>query len=367
MSRQGRPNAGDNLLYFRSMKGEKIKFFEVSVFRVPLKTPFITSLGKKSESVNVGLTLRLADGAEGYGEASSSLALARLSPRRLSGVLRTLAERAIGRDAAGAVDLIRSAWDTQGEASPAAAAFECALLEALMASRHLTLAAWFGGKLKRIESDITLSAADANSTAAAAFSAKQAGFRILKIKVTGDFSRNMSRIKAAHGAHPRARLILDGNQGMTSKGALRLVETCLGKKLEVILLEQPLPKSDYLKMRELARVCPIPLAADESVATPAQALRVAAEECARVINIKVAKSGLLRSLEIAAIARGAGLDLMIGCMAETARGLGPSVHLALGTGFFRYVDLDSDVLQVDGAWGGGKADWTRRGPWLSLD
>jgi len=77
----------------------------------------------------------------------------------------------------------------------------------------------------------------------------------------------------------------------------------------------------------------------------------------------VAKSGLLRSLEIAAVARAAGLRLMIGCMAETARGLAPSVHLALGTGFFRYVDLDSDWLLAEAP---GDCGWVRRGPFLAL-
>ena len=84
-------------------------------------------------------------------------------------------------------------------------------------------------------------------------------------------------------------------------------------------------------------------------------LRVAA----RAINIKVAKSGFLRSLEIAAVARAAGLKLMIGCMAETGAGLSSSVHFALGTGFFDFVDLDSDHLLAGPQ---QRRGWTRRGP-----
>ncbi len=84
------------------------------------------------------------------------------------------------------------------------------------------------------------------------------------------------------------------------------------------------------------------------------------------INIKLAKSGLSRGLEIAAVARAAGLPLMIGCMAETARGLSASVHLALGTGFFRWHDLDSDVLLAPGE-DDAKAGWVRRGRYASLD
>ncbi|OGR87854.1 MAG: hypothetical protein A3J74_06250 [Elusimicrobia bacterium RIFCSPHIGHO2_02_FULL_57_9] len=350
------------------MKENRIKSFAVKIFKAPLKRPFITSLGSKTVSINVGITLRLAGGAEGYGEASSSLALAHLSPRRLSGALRALGAGASGQDSARAASLIAHAWKTHGRISPAAAAFECALLEALMKSLGLSLAEWFGGRLKQVESDMTLSAAPPDFAAQAAACAAKEGFRIFKIKVRGDFSENMARVRAVHKITPQARLILDGNQGMSPAGALRLVEACLKEKMKIILLEQPLPQSEHVKMRRLSRLCPVPLAADEAVSTPQEALRVALEGSAQVINIKIAKSGLLRSLEIAAVARGAGLDLMIGCMAETARGLSPSVHLALGTGFFRHVDLDSDMLLQEGDWAkAGPPGWTRRGPFLSLN
>ncbi len=54
---------------------------------------------------------------------------------------------------------------------------------------------------------------------------------------------------------------------------------------------------------------------------------------------------------------------MIGCMSETSRGLMPSVHLALGTGFFSFVDLDSDHLLREHD---RSPDWRRDGPRLLL-
>ena len=38
---------------------------------------------------------------------------------------------------------------------------------------------------------------------------------------------------------------------------------------------------------------------------------------------------------------------MIGCMQETSLGLSAGVHLACGTGAFRWADLDSDVLLAE--------------------
>jgi L-alanine-DL-glutamate epimerase-like enolase superfamily enzyme len=123
-----------------------------------------------------------------------------------------------------------------------------------------------------------------------------------------------------------------------------------------------LPTADYKKMAALSRRCPVPIALDESCRTPEDAVRIASDAAAKAINIKVAKSGLLRSLEIAAVARAAGLELMIGCMTETGAGLSASVHLAMGTGFFKHVDLDADHL-LSGPQ--ARRGWARRGAELS--
>ena len=346
------------------MNPARIKSFSVGIFHTPLKRPFITSLGQKTKTTNVGITINLEGGVSGYGEASTSLALAHLTPASLSKALRCLASRALGEEAAFAQTLILAAWQSHGNIAPAASAFECALLEAAIGASGLALASWFGGNLKTIDSDITLSAWDNDMTRSAAREAWGQGFRTFKIKVGKEFKADISRVRAAHGAAPKARLLLDGNQGMTVSSAMRLVEACLKEKLPIGLLEQPLEKSEFKKMALLTRRCPIPVAADEMVSTPQEALRAALEGAASVINIKVAKSGLLRSLQIAAVARAAGLGLMIGCMAETARGLKPSVHLALGTGFFDYVDLDSDHLLAGPQ---APAGWLRRGSALCLD
>ena len=340
--------------------------FSVRIFDTPLKRPFVTALGRKTTTSNVGFSLALKDGTRGYGEASASLALAHLRPERLARVLDGLGRRAQGRDAAGYRPLIEDAWRRHGQEGPAASAFECALLDAWTRSQGLSIAALFGGKLRSVESDITLSAwTDAGLIAEAAAEAASEGFKVFKVKVGGEPKADLERLRlvfrSVGGRKPR--FILDGNQGLSVASALRLTDACLKAGMKVLLLEQPLDKADFRGMAELTRRSPVPVAADEMVHSPADAVRVALSHAASVINIKVAKSGLLRALEIASIARAAGLGLMVGCMSETARGLAASVHLALGTGFFSTVDLDSDHLLKGGA---PCRDWVRRGAVLSL-
>jgi L-alanine-DL-glutamate epimerase-like enolase superfamily enzyme len=97
-------------------------------------------------------------------------------------------------------------------------------------------------------------------------------------------------------------------------------------------------------MERLTREAGIPVAADESCPTPAAAQRIIERQAAHVINIKTAKSGVIGALDIIAVARSAGLKLMIGGMLESRIAMGFSAHLAAGLGHFDWIDLDTPLL-----------------------
>jgi L-alanine-DL-glutamate epimerase-like enolase superfamily enzyme len=338
----------------------------VELVESPLRRPFITAQGRRDRTVNAAVTLRLRGGAAGYAEASTSIAQKHLTPAVLKRALETMALRARGRDVRDWRALVDEFWTRHGDASPAVAAFESALLAALATEAGCGLAGWLGGATDRVETDLTISATnDERMVHEAAREAAAAGFRILKIKVGGRRGDELARVRAARAAAPKARLILDGNQGFSAPAALKFIEAVLKMGASVELFEQPTPKADLAALAFVAARCPVPVAADESVATPGEAAR-AADAGVTAINIKLAKSGISRGLEIAAVAKAAGLPLMIGCMAETARGLAASVHTALGLGCFRWCDLDSDLLLVEDAAARRHAGWTRRGRFAGI-
>ena len=72
------------------------------------------------------------------------------------------------------------------------------------------------------------------------------------------------------------------------------------------------------------------------------AKRLADTQSAHVLNIKLAKSGVIGGQAIHKIAQDAGLGLMIGGM-KTAL-LGFAAHFASGLGGFDWVDLDTPQL-----------------------
>ena len=64
-------------------------------------------------------------------------------------------------------------------------------------------------------------------------------------------------------------------------------------------------------------------------------------------SLKLGKSGVLAAADIARIASAADLDLMVGCMLESAVGIHTSAHLVSGLGTFSHVDLDGNQLLAE--------------------
>ncbi|OGS01985.1 MAG: hypothetical protein A3G41_02025 [Elusimicrobia bacterium RIFCSPLOWO2_12_FULL_59_9] len=342
----------------------RIRSFRISDLRLKLKRPFVTALGVKTATRNAGFQLTLAGGAEGYGEASTSLALKHLSAGNMAAVLRRLGGRALGQDCRRWRRLIEAAWRQEPGCQPAVAAFECALLDAWTRALGTSLHRWLGAEKKSLKTDITISALPAKAAGRAAVEAAAEGFDTLKVKLGARNSReDLQRVLQVRAAAPGARIILDGNQGLSVESACRFVEACLKIGVRPLFLEQPLPRSALTEHRELRKRLPIPVALDESVMSPRQALEVLDAEAADILNVKIAKCGILMALDIIALATAAGKKLMIGCMQESARGLSASVHLACGTGAFSAVDLDSDHL-IAGPQPQG--DFARRGPLIRL-
>ena len=87
--------------------------------------------------------------------------------------------------------------------------------------------------------------------------------------------------------------------------------------------------------------------ADESVRSPADAARVAGGQLAHGINLKLAKLGVDGALQAAAVARRAGLALMVGGMVETRLAMGFAAQLVSALGGVEFVDLDTPLLLAE--------------------
>lgn len=129
----------------------------------------------------------------------------------------------------------------------------------------------------------------------------------------------------------------------------------------MVLLEQPVVREDLDSMAAIRRDTGIPVAADESVRSLADARKVIAQDAADYINIKIMKTGVVEAVAIAKMTLAAGLKLMVGGMVETRIAMGCSFSLVLGMEGFDILDLDTPLLLASDPIAGG---YQYRGPLL---
>jgi L-alanine-DL-glutamate epimerase-like enolase superfamily enzyme len=209
---------------------------------------------------------------------------------------------------------------------------------------------------EQLVTDITISLVTPEQAEQAARSAFEDGFQTLKMKVgsADGPEADLERIAAVMRAAPGARLRLDANQAFSPDDAIDFSKKAVAICSKIELMEQPVSKEDFFGLRYVRERSPLPIFADESVQTPAQAKRLIELDAVDGINVKLMKSGILGLLDIATLCRLAGVKLMIGCMLESRLSLSAAVIIAAGTGCFDYIDLDAHrLLTPDGTWIGG--------------
>ncbi|WP_437727848.1 enolase C-terminal domain-like protein [Sorangium sp. So ce861] len=343
-----------------------IQRVSVEALDIPLHEPFGIAGGAQKRAANLLVTVELADGTLGFGEAAPLPAFNGETQEASRAAALSLRAAVVGADArawrAVAVALRAAAG---GGAGAARCAIETAILDALTKRADMPLWAFFGGAGTALTTDITITTGSPERAEEAARRASALGFRALKVKVGGRLAASdPARIEAIVAAAPEASLILDGNGGLTAAEALGLVAHARRLGATVALLEQPVPRDDWDGMKEVTRRSGVDVAADESAASAADVLRIAAERAATVVNIKLMKAGIAEALDIAAVARAAGLGLMIGGMVESVLAMTTSACFAAGLGGFSFVDLDTPMFLAENPFDGGFA---QRGPVLSLD
>jgi L-alanine-DL-glutamate epimerase-like enolase superfamily enzyme len=322
-----------------------IQSIRVTPVSFKLREPFVTAAGRKSRTLNVQVAVLLSDGTKGVGEASSSIAMPGETQKNMERAMKELVPELREKDIRDYRALIHACWRLQPYHPTAVAALECAILDAYTRLTGQALYQFLGGKKTSVETDLTLSVGTPDKLYKNAKTAAKKGFHKLKIKLAGDTSeKDAERVLAVHRAAPKAALVADGNQGLNASQAIDFVHRLIKANVHLKFLEQPFPKHDLPLMRTFRKKCRVPLMLDETVQTPADAMRVFEAGSADGVVIKLAKSGVLGSLDIIQAARRFQKQLVIGCMEESKLGLAASVHLACGAGVFDWVDLDSVFL-----------------------
>lgn len=343
----------------------KIVCVEVLPFDIPLKESFHIFLGDFQSSKNVLVKVQLSNGIIGYGEGSECGFITGDIQETMLSVLRYVQPILIGQDIHGWRKILAEGRKMLSGHPSAFWALETALIDAYTQVLGVPLYAFLGGAKEQVETDITISIVTPERAKELVQAALVQGFSNFKIKVGKNLADDFARVHAVAETAPEANLRIDANQGYTPKEAVQFIQTLWQEGIGVQLLEQPVQKDDLFGLKYVCDHSPVPVVADESVFDVRHVLEVVRLRAADVINIKLAKcGGILAALDMIALAKSAGIELMLGCMLESNIGIASSVHLACGTGAFTYLDLDGHLLIENCLLAGG---FTTNGAILSVD
>lgn len=258
----------------------------------------------------------------------------------------------------------------------AKAGLEIAMFDAWARSLEVPLSTLLGGRVRdSIDCTWALGVAPLDEMLAEINEHLDSGrHRTFKLKMgAGDPAADTERIAALCDAvGDRAGLRIDVNARWDRLTAVKYLPRLAEAGIE--LFEQPTPTEQVGVLAELARLTPVPIMADESVQSAHDALEVVRREAAGVIAVKTTKvGGLLRSREVLAVARAAGLACHAATSLEGPIGTAASLHLACaepgytyGSELFAPLLLDHELLTEPIRYSGGEVHLPE-GPGLGVD
>jgi L-alanine-DL-glutamate epimerase-like enolase superfamily enzyme len=325
------------------MKAIKIKKVIIEPLNLDLEEPFRIAIGTKFNIENVLITVVLENGIEGYGEAAPLEPINGENQATALATLKSCVEFIKGKnvtDYRAISATLRGVFHAQVTAR---CAIEMALIDAYAKVLGIPLYEFFGGVGNKAETDYTIDIVPPDIAKKNAAKLAKAGYTVLKTKVGKKLTDDIDRLLAIKEGAPKCGITIDANQGYSPCEAVHFIEEMGKNGIRPILFEQPVSRFDLAGMRFVKDHTSIPIAADESVFTSADAINVVRTGCADYINIKLMKSGIIEAMDIAAIARSANIKLMVGCMLESKLALGCAVHMVAGMGCFSHVDLDPHI------------------------
>ena len=325
----------------------KITEVRLGLISVPLRVPFKTALRSVSSVEDVIVEIHTDTGAVGYGEAPPTGVITGDTTGAIIGAIRDhIAKTIIGRDVDDFEDLMIALNACIQKNTSAKAAVDMALWDLYGQLYKIPVYKLMGGAKKSIVTDITISVNDPEEMVRDALNAIDRGYDCLKVKVGIDPELDVARLAAVREAVGKdVKLRIDANQAWNAKQAVRILDQMQEKGLDIEFVEQPVPAADLEGMQYVTRHASVPVLADESVFSPADALRIMQTGAADFVNIKLMKcGGITNALRIAAAAEVYGVECMIGCMLEAKISVNAAVELACAKKIITKIDLDGPVL-----------------------
>lgn len=310
----------------------RIKRVEAIPVALPLEKPMLMSGVRIESAENLVVRIEAENGATGWGEAASAPTMTGdLQAGMVAAVREHLAPLLEGQSVfehARLENLCAHALHGNGGAKAATSA---ALLDLLGKHVQLPVCDLLGGAVRKTVKPMWLlgnKTVDEDITEAS--EKVREGFRFFKIKVgvkaVVEEIAATNKLRQALG--PDVALCADANMGYDGPTALQYATGAADAGL--LYFEQPLRDHDIAGMAKLARVSPIPLCADEPIASIKDIYDYHQAGAAGGINLKTIKlGGLAAVVQAGHVCQSLGLAINLACkVAESS--IGAAALLQLG-------------------------------------
>lgn len=325
-----------------------ISSIEIYKFLLPLKEPFVISLGTQYNADNVLIIINTKEGIKGFGECSPYMSINGESGETCFVVAQYLAQSLKGMNPLQIEDCIVAMNKTIYGNNSIKSAFDMALYDIAAKHANLPLYQFLGGeKNKTIVTDMTVGIGSAEKMAADALRFKQEGFPAIKVKLGQTTELDVARIKAIREAvGNNLPLRIDANQGWSVDTAITTLKALAAYDIEHC--EEPIARWNFMQLPRVKAESPIKIMADESCCTQYDAARLAQLNACSYFNIKLGKSGgIFNALKIVEEGNKANIKLQIGSFMESRLATTAFVHFAYSNKNIVHFDLDTPLMMAE--------------------
>lgn len=325
----------------------KIKQIEIYKADIPFHEPFKIAIMEIKCAQSVFVKIITDEGIYGMGEANPYWGITGETQSINLAAAVDLAKLLIGKDASNIEQLNKDMNKYLAFNSTIRSAFDMALYDIIGKAAGLPLYALLGGGKRIFWTDNTIGLGEPKYVAKKAVNYMKQGFQAIKVKLGTTKEMDVARIKSIRKAiGDKLPIRVDANQGWDYNTAVATLKEL--EQFGIEYCEQPIAYWDYDNLKRIREKTTIAIMADESLFDHHDAYKLAAGGCCDYFNIKLAKSGgIHNALKINAIAEGAGIKCMLGCMTETRLGLSAAAHVISARPNIQYADLDGYLFMKE--------------------
>ena len=323
----------------------KITAVHVETLELALEAPFVIASSALAANPCALVRVETDEGLVGLGEACPAYEFTGETLWTVQDVIgEYLGPSVIGRDPFDVEGIVRR-WErelfTVGNQA-AQAALEMALWDLQGKALGRPLGDLLGGRAPEgLVEEVTWGWDTPEALAEKTRRMRAEGVAAFKVKAGDAPERDEQRVAAVReAAGTEARITVDVNQGWwDARTAVRGIK--LLEPYNIAFVEQPVRMDDLEAARFVRERVDVPIALDESVRGPREALACVKADACDIFVVKLMKTGgILNALKVNAIAEAAGIPVAMGNMGESSLGLAAHLHVSIALANIDHWDAD---------------------------